>query len=75
MSAARKHRAPWSSAEVEQLESMMSEQIDHKEIAALLGRTEKAIEAKFSELQRQRYGHKAGKRLQRRSNGASFFLS
>jgi hypothetical protein len=75
MSAVSKHRAPWSPAEVEQLESMMSEQIALTEIAVRLGRTEKAVETKFNGLHRQRHGPKAGKRLQRRTNGASFFLS
>ena len=67
--------SPWSPAEIEQLETMLSEQVALTEIAVRLGRTEKAVEAKFYGLQRQRHGPKAGKRLQRRTNGASFFLS
>ena len=75
MGAVVKQGAPWSPAEVEQLESMLSEQIALRDIALQLGRTEKAIQAKFYGLERARNGPKAGKRLQRRTNGASFFLS
>ena len=74
MSAAGKHGTLWSPAEVEQLESMLSKQVDLTEIAAQLGRTQKAVETKISTIQRQRYGPKGG-RQQRRYNGASFFLS
>jgi hypothetical protein len=44
MTAVDKRGAPWSPAEVEQIESMMSEQIALTEIAVQLGRTEKAVE-------------------------------
>ena len=70
-----KHGMLWSLAEIEQLESMMSEQVALPEIAVQLGRTEKAVEAKFSDLHRRRHGRKPGKREQRRETGASFFLS
>jgi hypothetical protein len=75
MGAVVKQGAPWSPADVEQLELMMSKQTALAEIAVQLGRTEKAVEAKVNGLQRLRNGSKAGKRLQRRSSGASFFLS
>jgi hypothetical protein len=73
MSDVGKHRTPWSSAEIEQLESMWSKQ-NLKDIALKLGRTEKAIEAKALAIQRQRNPSR-GKHYQRRNSGASFFLS
>jgi hypothetical protein len=75
MSALGSHRTRWSPAEVERLESMLSEQADLTEIALQLGRTEKAVEAKAYSIKRQRNGRKAGKHHQRRLSGASFFLS
>ena len=75
MSAVSRHRAPWSPAEVKQLESMWSQHSGLPAIAVQLGRTEKAVEAKIQAIRRQRDGPKAGKQLRRRSNGALFFLS
>jgi hypothetical protein len=54
---------------------MMRAKVDLKDITARLGRTEKAIEAKFYSLHPRGSGPKAGKRQERRSKGASFFLS
>jgi hypothetical protein len=71
----KNHRAPWSQEEVAQLETMTRAQADFKEIAGRLRRTEKAIEAKFYALNPKGIGPKAGKRQERRSKGASFFLS
>jgi hypothetical protein len=51
---ARNAGAPWSAADLAQLDLMMSEGIDRSKIAAQFGRNG---------------------RLQRRHNGASFFLS
>ena len=63
----------WSTTDIAQLDSMMSQQIDPKEIASQLGRTKRAVQAKFWALQRQRNG--PTKRQQRSYNRASFFLS
>lgn len=74
MGVVGKHGTPWSSAEIEQLESMLSKETDLKHIALQLGRTEKAIETKAGAIKRQRNPSR-GKRHQRRNSGASFFLS
>ena len=55
---------------------MARRQMGSKEIAALLGRTEKAVEAKLYMIGGTRaVAGRAVKRQQRRRNGASFFLS
>lgn len=74
MSIVGKHGTPWSSAEIERLESMLSKQIGLKDIASQLGRTEKAIDAKAHAIRRQRNPTQK-KHYQRRISGASFFLS
>ena len=53
---------------------MLSEQAGLTEIALQLARTEKAVQAKAYAIKRQRDGPKE-RRLQRRYNGTSFFLS
>jgi hypothetical protein len=68
---------PWSAVDVSRLESMITEQLERHEIAAQLDRTEHAVQAKVAALRRQQ-GTSAvgvGRRGQRRSNRASFFLS
>ena len=68
--------APWSPGDIAKLELMRSQKAERAEIAAALGRTEAAIDAKSRTLQRQKGGRrKIGKRQQRRVNCASFFLS
>ena len=74
MSSLVKRGTPWSLAEVEQLETMLSGQFKSLEIANQLGRTEKAVKSKIYAIRRQRNRPKSG-RQQRRHNGASFFLS
>jgi hypothetical protein len=72
---ARNAGAPWSAADLAQLDLMMSEGIDRSKIAAQFGRTEAAIQTKFAALQRLKNPSRRNGRLQRRHNGASFFLS
>jgi hypothetical protein len=69
-----KHGEPWSATDLAQFETMFDQQIGLSEIAAQLGRTERAVQVRMWALQRRR-GVSKGKRNQRRLNGASFFLS
>ena len=74
MTAREDHRKPWSLSDIEELNLMLRGQIDRKEIAAQLGRTEEAVAAKIYKLSGQR-ARQAGTRKHPRRNAASFFLS
>jgi hypothetical protein len=75
MNKGERHGAPWSAADLAQLELMVSQQTALSEIAAQVGRTERAIQARLWKLERQRNRGPRSARNQRRHNGASFFLS
>ena len=77
MSAGGTLRARWSAEDVAKLEDMLARQIDMKEIASQLGRTEHALESKIERLRTAKVkpSDGVGKRRHRRLNGASFFLS
>jgi hypothetical protein len=69
------HRQLWSANEIAELNSMVARRIHRKQIAAQLGRTEAAIDAKLNQLHGRRPTREALKRQQRRRSGASAFLS
>jgi hypothetical protein len=76
MTSIRKHGTPWSSSDVEELKWMVRRQTARNEMAAQLGRTEEAVQAKLYTLLGSRTAAaRSTKRQQRRYNGASFFLS
>jgi transposase len=66
---------PWSVVEVEQLELMVEQGKDAKEISRRLGRTEGAVQTKLVRLRNTGAMGGPTKSTQRRINGASFFLS
>ncbi|MBA3511580.1 hypothetical protein [Sphingomonas sp.] len=75
MPALRNHGRLWSASDIAELKSMVAQQIELREIAAQLGRTEEAVATKLYGLYGRHTTRVSGKRQQRRRNGASFFLS
>ncbi len=75
MSTKGNRPVPWSPDDIAKLNSMTDDGIGRDEIAAELGRTKAAIDAKLSLLHRDSTGSAPRRRQQRRNNGAQFFLS
>ena len=75
MSVEGKLAVPWTAEDVAQLEALVIQAIDLKEIALRLGRTQGAVQSKLNRLRGGARIGQGAKRKQRRDAGASFFLS
>jgi hypothetical protein len=71
-----RHGAPWDANEDEQLKSLAAQNIHRKQIAAFLGRTQEAVNARLRKICADSPPTANARKLRkRRKSGASFFLS